>query len=331
MSFFKRLFGGKPKQDNPQRVAKSSKDAKEKKEENQPFHTNAPEHGFDVEVKNTGLLRIDAILAISYFGEVCKERGLDFSYEVLYTNLLEEGALTIPMVFKAGDKGYSVFFIYEPGEAGMYADAIRKIGETEYPNAIYYSVVPDPASASPIISTASFQTKTLRQLKEPQLKGQFSMWWASEEDKSFGTSTTRAALDRIYKAVHRYETVYCGYLLLQLGIEKEMSRVNLPDDHSLLAVHGPESVTVLIDFSLEKGIRFMFPVDDCRPGYRERFLEGVAAEFEDLRQGLESKPVDQDPLTDPNGYDWYTFMSSVTAKKEAEGEGVDFVGLIQYD
>lgn len=330
MSFLKRLFGGKPKE-TPMRVAKSSKAAQEKKADNPAFHTNAPGQGFEVEIKNSGLLRIDAILAIAYFGDVCKERGLEFSYEVMYTTLLEEGALTVPMVFKAGDKGYSVFFIYEESEAGFYADALEKIKGTAYPNAIYYSVVPNPETATPTLSTTSFQTKDLRELKEPQLKGNYSMWWATATEKQFGDSATREALSRIYKAVHRYESVYCGYLLLQLGIEKEMSRVSLPDDHRVLAVHGPESITVLIDFSQEKGIRFMFPVADCRPGYRALFLEAVAAEFEGLRHGLESKAVEKDPEQDINGHDWYSFMSSSVAKQEADGESVDLIGLIQYD
>lgn len=60
----------------------------------------------------------------------------------MYTTLLEEGALTVPLVCSIGDEKYSLYFIYNEEELLKYKDLVKHINRTEYPNLTYFSSIP---------------------------------------------------------------------------------------------------------------------------------------------------------------------------------------------
>ena len=136
MKFFNKLFG---KKDN--KNLESQKKEQNEKEKNQNyFLTNSSDFGFgEIKLSISGKVRVDGILAISAFEKIAKSRGIEFGYEVMYITLLEEGALTVPVVIKLGEEKYSLYFIYQEEDLLKYKDLTNHVGKTQYPNLIHFS------------------------------------------------------------------------------------------------------------------------------------------------------------------------------------------------
>ena len=293
--------------------------------------SNAEEFGFEkVELGITGKIRVDGILAIVEFQKQAEKKGLAFSYSVMYVSLLEEGALTVPVVINYGDKAYTLYFIYNEDDLLKYKDLQNHVSKTAYPELIYFSSIPIYDGYQPKKIIEPFQLADMRYEKEPKVQGKYAMWWADNGGEKFGESETLNLLRKLYAVFKGYESCMLGYLIRQTRIseETELRRMSLPDSHKNFVLTGPENNKIVLDVSQEKGIRFLFPINNVSKEYRERFLRGVLVDFLSVRMSLEQNNVEQDEIKDPNSYDWFTFMSDVTVKHENQGEKIDMIGIL---
>ena len=125
MGLFNKLFGKNKDQGNSSQSKSSNK-----KQNN--FITNTSEFGLgEVNLGISGKLRVDGILAFAELEKIAKSRNLPFEFNVMYTTLLEEGALTVPVVCSIGDEKYSLYFIYQEEELLKYKDLVKHIKRTE--------------------------------------------------------------------------------------------------------------------------------------------------------------------------------------------------------
>lgn len=327
MGFFSNLFGGKKDK------GKSSESRSRNKSQNY-FLTNSNEFGFgEIDLAISGKVRVDGLLAISKLDKIAKERNLPFEFGVMYTTLLEEGALTVPVICSIGDDKYSLYFIYQEEDLLKYKDLIKHIKRTEYPNLIYFSSIPIYKGYEPKPIIEPFQLADLRVEHNAKVAGEYAMWWHSNDDPTFHNSTTYDLLNKMYQVFKGYETYLTGYVLRQTRIKEEMEleRIRLPENHASYTLSAPEGKYVVLDLSQEKGIRFLFPIKGTTKEYRERFLKGVmvdfAAQMIPLRQ--QNFPIDEE--MDPNSYDWFNFMARVVKQKEQAGEPVQRIGLMNLN
>ena len=324
MGLFSKLFGRNKKTENP----------KPKKSRQNIFLTNTAEHGLgEVELGISGKVRVDGIMAFSKLDEIAKERGLPFDFKVMYTTLLEEGALTVPIVCSIGDDRYSLYFIYQEEDLLKYKDLVNHIARTDYPNLIYFSTIPIYEGYQPKPIIEPFQLADLRVENDAKVAGQYAMWWKSDDDPVFHTSTTYQYLTKLYQVFKGYETYLTGYILRQTRIKPEvqLERMQLPEQHVSYILAAPEGKYVVLDLSQEKGIRFLFPISGTSKEYRERFLKGALVDFLATMLPLKQQGVPLDEQTDPNSYDWFEFMGRVIKQKEEDGESIDQIGLMSLN
>ena len=272
-------------------------------------------------------------MAFAKLEEIAKARNLPFEYQVMYTTLLEEGALTVPVVCSIGDDKYSLYFIYHEEELLKYKDLVKHVHRTDYPNLIYFSSIPiyDGYEPKPIIEP--FQLADLRVDNDAKIAGEYAMWWSTEDDPTFHKSTTYDHLSKMYDFFKGYESYLTGYVLRQTRIKKEvqLSRMNLPENHVSYILAAPEGKHVVLDLSQEKGIRFLFHVHNTTKEYRERFLRGAMVDFIANMIPLKQQnfPIDQE--TDPNSYDWFNFMARMVKQREEKGESMDMIGIMHLN
>lgn len=331
MGWFDKLFG---KKKNESKRTESTSQPRAKQEQNK-FLTNSADFGLgEIPLGIAGKMRVDGLLAIAAMEKIAKERGQDFHFSVMHTSLLEEGALTVPVVCSIGEDRYSIYFIYKEEELLKYKDLVNHVSRTPYPKLMYFSSIPiyDGYEPKPIIEP--FQLADLRYDSTAKVAGKFAMWWSTDEDPLFHKSKTYEYLSKLNEVIKGYETYMTGYILRQARIvdKVELQRMRLPQDHATYVIDGPEEKRVLIDISQEKGIRFLFNMTDTPLTYRERFIRGAVvdliANIVPLRQN--DYPVDE--VLDPNSYDWFNFMSKVVRQKEEEGELVGHqIGLIDFN
>lgn len=340
MGFFSKLFGGKkdkPKSHQPKAVQAKPNNQTRRNQTNKNqnfFLTNAADFGLgDIQLGISGKLRVDGILAFAEMEKIAKARNQPFEFQVLYTTLLEEGALTAPVVCSIGEDKYTLYFIYQEEELLKYKDLVKQVGRTAYPNLIYFSAIPiyDGYTPKPIIEP--FQLADLRVDKGAKIEGPYAMWWKTDEDPVFHKSKTFEHLNKMYQVFQGYETYMTGYVLRQTRVKQEakLERMRLPEQHASYIIAAPEGKHVILDLSQEKGIRFMFPMNNTTAAYRERFLKGVLVDFLATRLPLQQQNAPKDEPTDPNGFDWFNFMSRVIKKQEEEGASIDQIGGMNFD
>ncbi|MFW5760627.1 MAG: hypothetical protein ACOCXH_06590, partial [Cyclobacteriaceae bacterium] len=161
------------------RKEKKSKETSSKVEEKKTqnnFITNIKDFGFeDFELGISGKVRVDSILAIAELQKRAENKGVNFSYSVMYVSLLEEGALTVPVVINFGDKAYTLYFIYNEDDLLKYKDLQKHVGKTAYPNLIYFSSIPIYDGYEPKKIIEPFQLADMRVEKEPKISGTYAM------------------------------------------------------------------------------------------------------------------------------------------------------------
>ena len=327
MGLFNKLFGKNKDQGNSSQSKSSSK-----RQNN--FITNTSEFGLgEVNLGISGKLRVDGILAFAELEKIAKSRNLPFEFNVMYTTLLEEGALTVPVVCSIGDEKYSLYFIYQEEELLKYKDLVKHIKRTEYPNLIYFSSIPiyDGYEPKPIIEP--FQLADLRVDNDVKIAGEYAMWWRSDDDTTFHNSITYEHLNKMYQILNGYESYLTGYVLRQKRIKTEMQieRIILPENHASYILAAPEGKYVVLDLSQEKGIRFLFSVNNTTKEYRERFLKGAIVDFAANMIPLKNKNFPKDERTDPNSFDWFNFMARMVKEKEMKGEALDSIGIMNLN
>jgi len=314
---------------NVQQNTSDTESAAQKKQKQNYFITNVEDFGFDqIELGISGKVRVDGIIAITEFQKQAEKKGVDFSYSAMYVSLLEEGALTVPIVINFGDKALTLYFIYNEDDLLKYKDLVNHVNKTAYPNLIYFSAIPIYDGYEPKKIIEPFQLADMRFEKDSKISGKYAMWWKSNEDDAFGNSETLNLLKKLYEVYKGYETYLVGYLIRQTKIssEMELKRMNLPDSPKNFVLVGPENKRIILDISQEKGIRFLFPISETTKAYRERFLNGVLVDFLSTRMYLQQNNVEEDEKKDPNSYDWFTFMSDTTVKNERLGEKIKMIG-----
>lgn len=298
------------------------------------FITNASQFGLgEINLGISGKVRVDGILAFAELEKVAKSRNLPFEFKVMYTTLLDEGALTVPVVCSIGDEKYSLYFIYHEEELLKYKDLTRHIHRTEYSKLIYFSSIPiyDGYEPKPIIEP--FQLADLRVENDAKIAGEYAMWWKSDEDPTFHNSITYEHLNKMYQIFKGYETYLTGYVLRQTRIktEAQLERTMLPENHVSYILAAPEGKHVVLDMSQEKGIRFLFSIKTTTKEYRERFLKGAMVDFAANMIPLKQQNFPIDEQTDPNSYDWFNFMARMVKQKEEQGESIDKIGIMNLN
>lgn len=327
MGFFSRLFG-KKNQEAPQQKSKA-------KPKQNYFLTNSAEYGLgEIELGISGKLRVDGLLAIAALDKLAKERQVNFEFGVMHTTLLEEGALTLPVVCTLGEEKYAIYFIYQEEELLKYKDLVNHVSRTAYPNLIYFSTIPiyDGYTPKPIIEP--FQLADLRYEKDAKVAGQFAMWWSTEEDPYFHKSVTFDYLSKLNEVIKGYETYMAGYVLRQTRVvpEVQLKRMTLPVQHATFVLEGPEEKKVLLDVSQEKGIRFLFNIQETTSVYRDRFIKGAVVDMIANILPLRKSDLPIDEELDPNSYDWFNFMSRVVKEKEESGALTGHqIGMIDFN
>lgn len=327
MGLFSKIFG---KKKDDKKLSRSNSSSK--KQNN--FITNASEFGLgEINLGISGKVRVDGILAFAELEKIAKSRNLPFEFKVMYTTLLEEGALTVPVVCSIGDEKYSLYFIYQEEELLKYKDLVKHVNRTDYPNLIYFSSIPiyDGYEPKPIIEP--FQLADLRVENDANIAGEYAMWWKSDDDPTFHNSITYEHLNKMYQIFKGYETYLTGYILRQTRIKQEMQleRMKLPDNHVSYILAAPEGKYVVLDLSQEKGIRFLFPINNTTKEYRERFLKGAMVDFAANMIPLRQQNFPTDEETDPNSFDWFNFMARMVKEKEQAGEAIDRIGLMNLN
>ena len=325
MGLLEKIFGKK--------TAGTSKGNRTNKTKNH-FITNSDQFDLGhIELAISGAVRIDGILAIAALDKIAKQKGLEFKYSVMHTSLLEEGALTVPVVCSIGNDRYSVYFIYQEEELLKYLDLVNHVSKTSYPNLIYFSSIPihKGYESKPIIEP--FQLADLRYDKNAKAIGQYAMWWSTDDDPQFHKSRTFEYLSKLTELLNGYETYMTGYVLRQTRIlqDPKLQRMQLPERHATYIIDALEEKKVVLDISQEKGIRFLFSIDNTTTAYRERFLKGVLVDFAANIIPLRQHDLPRDEKTDPNSYDWFNFMCRVVREKEEAGELTGHqIGLIDF-
>ncbi len=319
MRIFNRLFGNN----------KNDKDDSPKRDQNY-FLTNSSDYQLgEIELGITGKVRVDGIVAITKLQDIAKKRNKPFQFSVIYTTLLEEGALTVPIVCSIGEDKYSLYFIYKEEELLKYKDLITQIEKTAYPKLLYFSSIPIYKRYQPKKIIEPFQLADLRHTENTKTAGQFAMWWSTDEDTIFHTSVTYDHLVKMYDIFRRYESYLVGYILRQIGVLKEikLQRMPLPEESIRYIIDAPEEKKVILNISREKGIRFLFPIHTTTKKYRERFLHGAMIDFLATRMTLEQQDVPRDQQTTPNSYDWFHTMAEVIKERELFGKQISKIGL----
>lgn len=338
MGFFDKLFG--KKKDSKQKLENKLKPEKkenstEKKKSQNHFLTNSDDYGLgEIELGISGKERVDGILAIAAMEKIAKAKNEEFKFGVMHTSLLEEGALTVPVVCSIGETKYSFYFIYQEEEFLKYKDLVNHVTRTPYPNLIYFSSIPIYDGYQPKSIIEPFQLADLRYDSDSKAAGKYAMWWSSPSDPYFHKSKTYDSLAKLNEFMKGYETYMTGYVLRQTRIVKkmELQRMKLPENHVTYIIDAPEEKKILLDISQEKGIRFLFPIDSTTPEYRDRFVKGAMVDFVANIIPLKQKGFPADEEIEPNSHDWFTFMASVVKQKEEAGEMKDHqIGLIDFN
>jgi len=321
MGFFNKIFGGQEKPSN----------------ENQNiFHTNTFKYGLGkVQLTNSTQLSIDVILAMAEFEKIAKQQNQKFSYKVMYSHLIGENLLTVPLVFQINDEKYSVYFIYNRNDLAQFNNVKKHISKTQYPNLIYFSAIPVTIEVEPVSALAPIQLGHFLVDLQNKPKGTYAMWWATQEDPIFEESNTYTWLTGLYEVSNGYETYLNGFLLYSLGIDKgkNWQRISLPEKNHTFPLIGPENTSILLDVSQEKGIRFLFPVNKVSKSYVETILKGLVANFIVFVAQLKKSNLPMDEEKDPNGYDWFNFMSRVVKKEKISAQDTNDlqIGVVEYD
>jgi len=325
MGFLSKLFGNSKKE---------SVDSTKKKKLNH-FLTNSDELGLGtIKLSIAGVFRIDGLLAISEMDEIAKKRKKDFDFSVMHTTLLDEGALTVPVVCTIGDEKYSIYFIYDKENMSKYNDLVKQVSRTPYPKLLYFSSIPIYETQEEKSIIEPFQLADLRVDKDAKITDRYAMWWSTEDDPYFYKSKTFDYLAKLNELLNGYETYMTGYVLRQVRVleDQELKRMNLPDDGVTFVIDAPEEKRVLLDISQEKGIRFMFQVGNTTKEYRERFLKGVLVDFAANIIPLRQNEFPVDEKKEPNSYDWFNFMSEQVKEEEKAGEIIGHeIGIIGFD
>jgi len=328
MSFFKKLFGGNKKVEKKTAPSKVKTTANTNQTKG-PFN-NLAEHGLPtIQFNLMGNPGMDVMASVGRLDKEMKSKNLAFDIKgFFYTKLFDTGVLKVPVIFKAGDKGYSLFYIYDEEQAKAFNASKDLISDSEYPNALYISAVDCSKISESTNALSSLNLSDLSYNEKPVLKGDYAMWWAMDDDKVFHTSKTQESLTDIFDCIHGYESYMFGYLLSEVkmkGFEK-FNRVALPAEEQNFVIKGPEYLDIVIAASQEKGIRFQFPKATASLQYRERFLKQIQSSLRAFQVVLMMQQAPKDEVADENGYDWFNFMSRVITKKEKKGEiNGDFV------
>ncbi len=284
------------------------------------FRTNSLDQGFgNIALINTQNIERDTDSAIIELKRICDLKNLSFNYFVLYISLIDDGALQVPLVFNAGHKAFSVFFIYSEEDAKKYLDALDKLGETEYPNAIYFSAIEIGQVTKKIICTRTLKLADLKFNARAVISGEYAMWWPDESEDIFWDSPTSKILQNTYEVFRNYESVHAGYLLNQIGLAAEIGRAWLPDEDKALPVIGPEQKNLLVVLSKEKGIRFFFPVNTTSRFYREQFLYAMNIDFLTYRLSLQQQEIEKEKRSEHDSYVWFNSERELTTEKEKQG------------
>ena len=291
------------------------------------FYHNLIDIGFeDLKINFTGDLSIDGPHVITEIENTLINK--DFHYEIMYTSLLKEGALTIPIVLSIEGVNYSLFFIYSEDELQYLNDLIIQVKRTEYSNLILFSTIPVVENSITKSILYPFKLSDLYFEEDIELEGDFAMWWSCEEELCFDDNQTFKYLKSIYRSIKGFESCFYTYILHQISGEKRnnLARKKLPKEEVNFVLKAPQNKHVILQISQEKGIRFLFEQKSTSFNYKLFFLEGITKEFYEFRILLENQEISFDKPLEYYPEDWLEFICLVIKNNETEGNHFNLLG-----
>ncbi len=343
MGLFSKWFGKQPKKNKKERISRQETQKKTQPASQQKFSSdtqkiyhNFSDYGFpEINFRIHNNPMVDMIALIADLGRKLDE--IKKPYEkagFFYTELLDNDVFKAPFVFKWNDKNYAVYIIYTKEEMESFNTYKEMAEKVKYPNLLYISTLNPESVKTKSNVKPEFLLSDLSYVEEPQVKGQYGMWWNEEGDQHFHHSKTKEYLLEMYDAMKDYESYVFGILLKEInykGLEK-FQRVQLPENDQTFIVNGPENKQIAISVSKEKGIRFQFAKNTNRK-YRENFLKHTAKYLKKLNKLLVSSNVQKDESNGENGSDWFHFLIRVLEKEEYQTKenGEVIIGLVNFD
>lgn len=113
-------------------------------DQNLTFNNNIQNNaGLDVpEIKVSGKLRIDAIIAISEITKLCEEKGIESSYKVMHKLPIENKTeALVPLFLTIDNQSLPTYFIYSTTHAQQYKKIRNKLYTAGYKKTLYFSTI----------------------------------------------------------------------------------------------------------------------------------------------------------------------------------------------
>ena len=171
----------------------------------------------------------------------------------------------------------------------------------------------------------------LRYERNAKISGQYGIWWKTKDEPKFSESKTHDLLSKLNEITKGYESYLIGYVLRQTRIVKEvqLKRIKFGDKVANYVLHAPESKKIVMSISRGKGIKFLFPINQVRKEYVERFLKGITVDFWAIRMSLQQQrlPIDEESIS----YEWYNNLSREIMEREKNMEEIKTIGEINVN
>ncbi len=222
--------------------------------------------------------------------------GDNWQINVLKSKLLQDGVLDIPLVIIEGEISTSVFLYdaNDPTAADHFRAVSRILVELGEPAPVYYCPGHLQSGAEADVFQ-NFHPRHLSFSSRAPTPGHYAMWWGDR-----ALEQLPAAIGEAYKALDRIETGFVGYLIGCLKQEADDAmtgqRIALPDETEEMEVVGPEDRKFLISFSVEKGIRLHFHMQNTPLSYRNLMWFHFAEFAKKFRAGWDENDVPLDPI-----------------------------------
>ena len=255
----------------------------------------------------------------------------------MYLQLFDDGYIEIPVLMDFEGVKHPFFFIYTDIEARNFLSARELLldngfGEPFYASSVDISNTKEKGAA---LRTGGAYSRFFTVKKDGLSKGEYALWWKSQEEEFFTGSKTKEYVLEMYKIFHEYETWHFGFLVQELNLSsdvKEYSRVELPEEAREIPLLGPENTDIILSVSREKGIKFLFPTSVTK-AYRERLLRFLLDHIKGLHIILESHNVEKDQ-NKTSSLEWFAFICKhleKTEKSENIEDAIAQVSLVKVE
>lgn len=226
---------------------------------------------------------------------------------------------------------YAVFLFEKPTSAAYHQELRSLFAEDGFKDVIYYSQT-DPETVEQTgeivlpfegLNDSCFRMNPEKQKSTDRSYETYAMWWSGNSDASFMDSSAFNSISSYYNSCADCYSYILGKLGYALGLNKDDSRIALPDYDEVL-ISGPEDAEILMTLSKTSGINFHFPTMQKSEKYRDNFLKVFATFAESLKKEIENNNFDKDPESVHPV--WFEQV-----KNNPDADQISFISLILSD